>query len=130
MELVQAMAANVEGVDGFLVQVEVSRAEPTIGIGRTTVVGLPDAAVREAIDRVTPAMFAAGLVNRPVDHVVVNLAPADRRKEGTAFDLAIALGLAATIPDNRLGALPRDTLFLAELALDGRLRGVHGSLGH
>ena len=130
MELVQAMAANVEGVDGFLVQVEVSRAEPTIGIGRTTVVGLPDAAVREAIDRVTPAMFAAGLVNRPVDHVVVNLAPADRRKEGPAFDLAIALGLAATISDNRLGALPRDTLFLAELALDGRLRGVHGSLGH
>ena len=128
MELVQAMAANVEGVDGFLVQVEVSRAEPTIGIGRTTVVGLPDAAVREAIDRVTPAMFAAGLVNRPVDHVVVNLAPADRRKEGPAFDLAIALGLAATISDNRLGALPRDTLFLAELALDGRLRSVRGSL--
>ena len=128
MELVQALAANVEGVEGFLVQVEVSRAEPTIGIGRTSVVGLPDAAVREAIDRVTPAMFAAGLVNRPIDHVVVNLAPADRRKEGSGFDLAIALGLAATIPDNRLGALPRDTLFLAELALDGRLRGVRGTL--
>jgi magnesium chelatase family protein len=128
MELVQALAANVEGVEGFLVQVEVSRAEPTVGTGRTTVVGLPDAAVRESIDRVTPALFASGLVTRPADHVVVNLAPADRRKEGPAFDLAIALGLAATIPDNRLGSLPRDTLFLAELALDGRLRGVRGTL--
>lgn len=128
MELVQAVAANVEGVEGFLVQVEVSRTEPTVGTGRTTVVGLPDAAVRESIDRVTPALFASGFTHRPADHVVVNLAPADRRKEGPAFDLAIALGLAATIEANALPPLPADTLFLAELALDGRLRPVRGAL--
>jgi len=128
MELAQLNAANVEGVEGFLVQVEVSRSEPGTGTGRTTVVGLPDAAVRESIDRVTPALFASGVTHRPGDHLTVNLAPADRRKEGPAFDLAIALGLAATIPDNRLPPLPRDTLFCAELALDGSLRPVRGAL--
>jgi len=126
MELVQLIAAAVEGVEGYLVQVEVSRAEPATGTGRTTVVGLPDAAVRESIDRVTPALFSGGLRHRPADHLVVNLAPADRRKEGPAFDLAIALGLAATIPDNRLPPPPVDTAFLAELALDGSLRPVRG----
>ena len=126
MELVQLNAAAVEGVEGYLVQVEVSRSTPSIGTGRTTVVGLPDAAVRESIDRVTPAIFSSGLTHRPADHLVVNLAPADRRKEGPAFDLAIAIGLAATIPENKLPPPPVDTAFLAELALDGTLRPVRG----
>jgi magnesium chelatase family protein len=128
MELVQLAAGTVEGVDGFLVQVEVSRSEPSTGTGRTTVVGLPDAAVRESIDRVTPAIFSSGLRHRPADHLVINLAPADRRKEGPAFDLAIAIGLASTIPDNRLPPPPADTMFLAELALDGSLRPCRGVL--
>jgi magnesium chelatase family protein len=128
MDLAQLHAANVEGVDGFLVEVEISRAEPSNGTGRTTVVGLPDAAVRESIDRVTPAIFSSGLAHRPADHLVVNLAPADRRKEGPAFDLAIAVGLAATVADNKLPPPPRDTVFLAELALDGSLRPVRGTL--
>jgi magnesium chelatase family protein len=128
MELAQLFAANVEGVEGYLVQVEVSRAEPSTGTGRTTVVGLPDAAVRESIDRVTPALFNSGLSHRPADHLVINLAPADRRKEGPAFDLAIAVGLAATIADNALPTPPADAVFLAELALDGSLRPVRGVL--
>jgi magnesium chelatase family protein len=128
MELVALQAAAVEGVDGYIVHVEVSRSEPKTGTGRTTVVGLPDAAVRESIDRVTPALFSSGLSHRPGDHLVVNLAPADRRKEGPAFDLAIAIGMAATIPDNHLPPPPRDALFLAELALDGSLRPVRGTL--
>ena len=128
MELVQLIAGAVEGVDGYLVQVEVSRAEPVTGTGRTTVVGLPDAAVRESIDRVTPALFSSGLRHRPADHLVINLAPADRRKEGPAFDLAIAMGLASTMPANRLPPPPVDTLFLAELALDGTLRSCRGVL--
>ena len=128
MELVQLLAGTVEGVDGYLVQVEVSRAEPSTGTGRTTVVGLPDAAVRESIDRVTPALFSSGLSHRPADHIVINLAPADRRKEGPAFDLAIAIGLASTIPENRLPPPPVDTVFLAELALDGTLRPCRGVL--
>ncbi len=127
LHLVRTLAANVEGVDGFLVDVEVSRGEAKSGSGRTSMVGLPDAAVREAIDRITPALMHSGLVVRPGDHLVVNLAPADRRKEGAAFDLAIALGLAASLPDNRL-TLPADAMFLAELALDGRLRPVRGVL--
>lgn len=128
MELVQLTAGTVEGVDGYLVQVEVSRNEPSNGTGRTTVVGLPDAAVRESIDRVTPALFSSGLRHRPADHLVINLAPADRRKEGPAFDLAIAIGLASTMPENKLPPPPVDTVFLAELALDGTLRPCRGVL--
>jgi magnesium chelatase family protein len=128
MQLAQVFAAGVEGVDGYLVQVEVSRMEPVAGVGRTTVVGLPDAAVRESVERITPALVSAGMILPGADQVVVNLAPADRRKEGPVFDLAIALGLAATATANRLPTLPRDTLFLAELALDGSLRPVKGVL--
>jgi magnesium chelatase family protein len=91
MRLARLHAAGIEGVDGYLVTVEVSRMEPVIGVGRTTVVGLPDAAVRESIDRITPALASADLAHGGVDQLVVNLAPADRRKEGPAFDLAIAL---------------------------------------
>jgi magnesium chelatase family protein len=127
MPLARLTAAGVEGVDGFLVAVEVNRHEPATGTGRTTVVGLPDAAVRESIDRVTPAVFASGLSHHPGHHLVINLAPADRRKEGPAFDLAMALGLAATEPDNHL-VVPTDTLFLAELGLDGALRPVRGAI--
>ncbi len=128
MELARLVAAGIEGVDGYLVQVEVSRTEPLNSIGRTTVVGLPDGAVRESVDRITPALSSAGLRHNCGDHLVVNLAPADRRKEGPAFDLAIALGLAATMPENQLPTLPMNTLFLAELALDGSLRTVRGVL--
>ncbi|TVR10704.1 MAG: ATP-binding protein [Planctomycetota bacterium] len=127
MELTQVCAAGVEGVDGYPVTVEVSRATPGRGVGRTTMVGLPDVAVRESIDRVTTALFAGGFSHSPSDHLVVNLAPADRRKEGPAFDLAIALGLLATVPENGV-RLPASCLFAAELALDGSLRPVRGVL--
>lgn len=127
MKLAQLYAAGVEGVDGYAVSVEVSRATPSSGLGRTTVVGLPDAAVRESVDRVTTAIFASGLNHAPNDHQVINLAPADRRKEGPVFDLAIALGLLATIEANGL-SIPKDCLFVGELALDGSLRPVRGVL--
>lgn len=126
MRLVRVHAAGIEGVDGYLVTVEVARTTPKSGEGRVTMVGLPDAAVRESIERVTTAIFASGLHHRPGDFLTVNLAPADRRKEGPAFDLACAIGLLATIGDNGLGEPPERTLFLAELALDGSLRPVRG----
>jgi len=126
MRLVRVNAAGIEGVDGYLVAVEVARSTPKSGEGHTTVVGLPDAAVRESVQRVTTAIFASGLHHRPGDHITVNLAPADRRKEGPAFDLACALGLLATIGDNGLGDLPDGAMFMAELALDGTLRPVRG----
>src|SRR5712691_6761095 len=87
-----------------------------------TVVGMPDAAVSEAREPVRAAIRNSGF-EFPLRRVVVNLAPAERRKEGTGFDLAIALGvLRAT------GQLTRDAdaLCLAELALDGTLRPVRG----
>jgi len=128
MSLQSAQAAGIEGVDGYMVTVEINRIESEYGGGRTTVVGLPDSAVREAIDRVIPACSNSGLLVQSGDQLVINLAPADRRKEGPAFDLAIALGLAASLPVNGLPDLPPDTLFLAELALDGSLRPVRGAL--
>ncbi|MFW5752876.1 MAG: YifB family Mg chelatase-like AAA ATPase [Planctomycetota bacterium] len=127
MQMVRIAAAGFEGVDGYPVAVEVSRSESPNKVGRTTVVGLPDAAVRESIDRVVPAIFASHLGHRPNDYLTINLAPADRRKEGPAFDLAIAVGLTTSMSENGLAA-PDDTVFLAELALDGGLRGVRGVL--
>ena len=126
MRLVRVHAAGIEGVDGYLVTVEVARSTPKSGEGRTTMVGLPDAAVRESVERVTTAIFASNLHHSPNDFLTVNLAPADRRKEGPAFDLACAIGFLATIGDNGLGDPPAKTLFLAELALDGSLRPVRG----
>jgi magnesium chelatase family protein len=121
-------AAAIEGVDAYAVHVEVSRQFQDLGTGRTAIIGLPDAAVREAIDRVTPALLATGLTHRATDKVVVNLAPAARRKEGPAFDLAIALGIAASDPSNNIPFPDRTTACCAEIALDGHLRPVRGIL--
>ena len=109
------------------VDLEISRCEAAGGSGRTTVVGLPDSAVRESIDRVVPALFSQGLAHQPSDFLTVNLAPAERRKEGPAFDLAIALGFAATMPENNI-TIPSNVLFFAELGLSGELRPVRGAL--
>src|SRR5882672_12367116 len=107
------------GLEAALVTVEVDVAN---GLPAFQIVGLPDAAVSEARERVRAAIRNSGF-EFPLRRVVVNLAPAERRKEGTGFDLAIALGvLRAT------GQLTRDAeaLCLAELALDGTLRPVRG----
>ncbi len=128
MALVRLTAAAVEGVDGYLVQVEVSRAPSAHGPGRTAVVGLPDAAVREAIDRVAPALRESGMPHSPFDQVTVGLAPADRRKEGSGFDLPIALGLFLSGEDGARVPRPEGVLVLAELGLDGALRPVRGVL--
>ncbi len=136
MQLQKLFAAGIEGVNGYLVTVEVNRQAVGSGAGRTTVVGLPDNAVRESVERIKPALFSNYLHNKQNDNITVNLAPAHKRKEGPSFDLAIALGIAATMDgppddrekDNKFDQLPTDTLFLAELALDGTLRPVHGAL--
>src|SRR5919197_1721515 len=107
------------GLEAAPVTVEVDVAN---GLPNFRIVGLPDAAVSEARDRVRSAIHNSGF-EFPLRRVVANLAPAERRKEGSGFDLAIALGvLRAT------GQLTRDidVLCLGELALDGTLRGVRG----
>jgi len=121
--LAQIACAALVGVDAVPVTVEVSVER---GLPCFLVVGLPDAAVRESRDRVAAALRHARL-EFPAARVTVNLAPADLRKEGTWYDLAIALGVLAAsrqIPDRRL----RERCVLGELALDGRVRPVRGVL--
>ena len=114
-------AAALLGVDAYQVEIEVDVAG---GLPGMMIVGLPDAAVQESRERVRSAIRNAGLPF-PATRIVVNLAPADVRKEGPAFDLPIALAilLAQGVVQER--ALAR-TLIVGELALDGALRPVRG----
>lgn len=112
-----------EGIDAVPVDVQVMVAPGKVGMH---IVGLPDKAVAESRERVQAALHASGLA-LPAKKVTVNLAPADLPKEGSHFDLPIALGLMAT-----LGAIPGDALngyvVLGELALDGTIATVAGAL--
>ncbi|MBQ4898924.1 YifB family Mg chelatase-like AAA ATPase [Paenibacillus sp. Marseille-P2973] len=116
-------SACLYGIDGVMIEVEVDLSS---GIPQTHVVGLPDSAVREAVDRVRAAIKNCGYTF-PLQRVTINLAPADLRKEGTAFDLAIALGLL--ISSGQV-ALPENEriLIIGELSLEGALRPVPGVL--
>jgi magnesium chelatase family protein len=121
--LFRIASAALSGIDAYPVEVEV---DVSAGLPQFVIVGLPDAAVRESKERVQAALKNCGYEGMPAK-VVVNLAPANRRKEGSSFDLPIALGLLAdrgVVPAERL----RDLLFLAELALDGRLKPARGIL--
>ena len=130
-------SAAVEGIRGYEVQVEVD-ARPVEDIGRMAVVGLPDAAVRESVQRVTSALTNSSFF-RPGDmQVTVNLAPADVRKQGPGFDLPIALALEMAIQENyrdvpeafkrRVPTGLESWCLVGELALDGMVRGVRGVL--
>ncbi len=129
-------SGTILGVDGFTVEVEVDLSR---GIPSFSIVGLPNTAVRESRERVTAAIKNSGL-EFPLERITVNLAPADVKKEGAAFDLAIAMGIIIAaarkkVPDDPAvtgGArhntrLPK-TIFLGELALDGSIRPVRGIL--
>ncbi len=120
---VRIFTAAVEGVEPRTVEVEV---DLSFGLPGTTIVGLPDSAVKESRERIRAALRNAGY-NYPTQKVTINLAPADIRKEGAAFDLPMALGILAA-----QGILPEENLqghlFLGELALDGRLKPTRGVL--
>jgi magnesium chelatase family protein len=121
--LAKIHAAAIIGLEGAIVEVEVDTSR---GLPSFIIVGLPDAAVQESKTRVRAAVRNAGFAF-PRQRVTVNLAPADIRKEGPAYDLPIALGtLAASeqIPQEWLD----DVLALGELSLDGSLRHVRGVL--
>jgi magnesium chelatase family protein len=121
--LAHVLSAALRGVEAALVRVEVDVAA---GLPAFTTVGLPDSAVRESRERVRTAIRNAGFAFPP-DRITVNLAPADVRKEGAAFDLPIALGiLAATgaVRNGRLGPFA----VVGELALDGQIQPVRGTL--
>ncbi|HEY9084653.1 MAG TPA: YifB family Mg chelatase-like AAA ATPase [Candidatus Tyrphobacter sp.] len=118
-----AFAAGMLGIEGYVVRVE---ADSSPGSPAFSIIGLPDRALNEARERVRSAIFNSGFTY-PAGRLLVNLSPADVRKEGPAFDLAIALALMAI--DEQIGrAALREIIALGELALDGSLRPVSGIL--
>ena len=110
------------GIRGAPVEVEV---DVTTGIPAVRIVGLPDTAVGEARERIRSAIRASGFT-WPARRITVNLAPADLRKSGGSFDLAIALGILAA--SGQLQLAGRSIAAVGELALDGRVRNVPGAL--
>lgn len=123
--LSKTFSAAVLGVDAYLIEVEVN-ATGDGEFSQVSIVGLPDAAVKESRDRVRSAIINSGY--RPPDGVVlINLAPADIKKEGAAYDLPIALGILAADGNLDRGRLAR-TAIIGELALDGSIRPIKGAL--
>ena len=110
----------VVGLDGVPVEVE---TDINKGMVSYELVGLPDAAVKESKERVFSAIKNSAL-HFPVNKITVNLAPADIKKEGSQYDLPIAVSLLAA--SGQLNGVPQDTVLLGELALDGKLRQVTG----
>lgn len=111
------------GIDGVLIEVETDLSN---GLPLTSIIGLPDSAIREAVERVRAAIKNCGY-QYPLQRITINLAPADLRKEGSSFDLAIAIALLTT-SGQLLLPLQERTLVLGELALDGSIRSVPGIL--
>ena len=121
LSIIKSMALH--GLDGYLVNVEVDVSN---GLPSWEIVGLPDTSVKEAKDRVRTAIKNSG-VEFQSHKIIVNLSPADTKKEGSSFDLPIAIGiLAATenITNNNLST----TAFIGELSLDGKVNKVNGVL--
>ena len=120
--LAKVRTCAVVGLEGELVEVEVDIAR---GLPAFHVVGLPDTAVQEARERVRAAIKNSGLAF-PMERITVNLAPADLKKEGPAYDLPMAVGIL--LASGQVTAELHDVLFLGELSLDGSLRHTNGML--
>ncbi|MEO6723784.1 MAG: YifB family Mg chelatase-like AAA ATPase [Blastocatellia bacterium] len=127
--LFKTLSAAVYGIDAELVEVEVDltpRAGDSMQETVVTVVGLPDLAVRESRERIRAAINNSGFFF-PVYKITINLAPADVKKEGSAFDLPIAVGILGANGELKREMLD-DTMLVGELALDGRVRSIRGAL--
>jgi magnesium chelatase family protein len=124
--LYKTLSAAVYGIDANLIEVEVDVAPVKSEKDFFTTVGLPDATVRESRERIRAALKNSGY-DIPATTITINLAPADIRKEGSGFDLPMALGILGAY-----GGLnnkpPADALLVGELSLDGGLRGIRGAL--
>ena len=121
--LARVRSATLSGIEAATVFVEVDVAS---GLPSFTTVGLPDSTVRESRDRVRAAIRNVGL-EFPIDRITVNLAPAELRKEGAAFDLPVAVGILSATGLVKPGRLDR-ALVMGELSLDGSVRPVRGVL--
>ena len=115
-------AASLVGIDALKVEIE---ANVSGGLPAFTVVGLPDNAVKESRERILTAIRNSGF-ELPSKKITVNLAPADVRKEGTSFDLGIAIGLLGSLSELHGGL--QGTIVMGELALDGSVRRINGAL--
>ncbi len=120
--LVKTFSSAVFGIQAIGITIEVNISPGT----KYYMVGLPDNAVKESLHRVESAIQSAGF-RMPRQKIVVNLAPADIRKEGSAYDLAIAIGILAASGQISADIL-EDYLILGELSLDGGLKGIKGAL--
>jgi magnesium chelatase family protein len=112
------------GIDAIVCEVEADVSQR--GLSKVTLVGLPQAAVKESIERVRRALINSGY-QFPAHAVAINLAPADVKKEGPSLDLPIAIGVLQAMDVIR-GDVSREFLIAGELALDGRLRKIRGGL--
>jgi len=120
--LARVRSGAIIGLDGAIVEVEVDISS---GLPSFTIVGLPDTAVQEAKERVRAAIRNSGCTF-PMKRIVVNLAPADLKKAGPAYDLPIAVGIL--LSSEQVGADMSETMLLGELSLDGSLRHTNGVL--
>ena len=120
LSIVKSM--SLLGLDGFLIYVQV---DVSAGIPGWDIVGLPDTSVKEAKERVRTAIKNSGyeLQSRKI---IVNLEPADTKKEGSAFDLPIAIGIL--LCTEVIGQIPENIAFIGELSLDGKINKVNGVL--
>lgn len=115
--------ATVFGIDGIKIDVEVDLSH---GLPAFNIVGLPETSVKESKERVRAAIKNAGF-EFPGDRITINLAPADVRKEGSSFDLPIAVGILTSMKVIKEEAL-NNCLITGELSLDGRIKGIRGIL--
>lgn len=117
-------SATVLGVSSSIIDIEVDLKK---GLPQQSIVGLPDTAVKEAKERVNAAIRNSGYTF-PLGQLTINLAPADIKKEGSIFDLAIAIGALIVSEQVKIKKNVGDYIFLGELALDGYIRPIHGVL--
>ncbi len=122
--LAQVQSCAVIGLEGAIVEVEVDLSN---GLAAFTIVGLPDTAINESRERVRSAIKNSGCLF-PYKRITVNLAPADLRKEGPAYDLPIAIGILLSSGQANLDGEVDHYLFLGELSLDGSVRHTNGIL--
>ncbi|MBQ7712433.1 MAG: YifB family Mg chelatase-like AAA ATPase, partial [Clostridia bacterium] len=116
---VNSFALN--GLDGYKVDIEI---DINAGLPKVEIIGLPDAAIKESSERVTSAVKNCGY-HFPIKRVIVNLAPADTKKEGSLFDLPIAIGVLAA-SEQLFSKAYKEYVILGELSLDGKLRPING----
>src|ERR1700691_2859806 len=124
--LYKTLSAAVYGVDANIIEVEVDVSGIKMQEDHFHTVGLPDAAVRESPHRVRSALTHCGY-DIPPTQITITLAPADIRKEGSGFDLPMALGIVGAYGGLTQKAI-EDCLFIGQLGLDGGGRGIRGTL--